>query len=240
MATTEPEEIQLQSGYYFSPGFYMGYWHSSIMSNFKPETVAFDGKLKQHREVWVGAHLAALKTKLSGDQFFVALPDSDPPDVLIGTFSKVKVPSGKTGHNLNWYPVEITRCDFASGETLSGQIANKNNSAYKDTVLAVYLQGAEKVPDFKALHKELLAMDKVWPHEIIVMVELREIKGKIPKGSFGFVQIYPNFDDATLKRDDKQAYFTDPNMMQVTGRGVQSVRVRVKTVRLMSPRIKEK
>jgi len=240
MADTEPEEIQLQSDYFFSPGFYMDYWQSSIMSNFKPETVAFNGKLKQHREVWVGANLAAMKTLLSGEQFFVALPDSDPPDVLIGTFSKVKVPSGKTGHNLNWYPVEITRCDFASNETLNNQIANKNKAAYKDTVLTVYLQGAEKVPDFEALHKELVAMKEVWPHEIIVMVELQEIKNKIPKGSFRFAQVYPNFDNATLMRDDKKAYFTDPNMMQVTGRGVQSVRVRVKTVRLMPPEIKEK
>lgn len=231
----EPEEIQLQSGYYFSPGFYMQYWQAVILPGFDAETVAFGGILKQHREAWIGAQLAAMKTKLSGEKHFFALPERDPPDVLVGTFKPITTPLGRTGHDLDWYPIENTRCDMSQGEELLGQIGNKNTAAYSSTVLLVYLQGAEVVPDMQAVHRELMSLDIVHLHEIIVMVQLQPQSEDNPADTFGFVQVYLNYDTVVIDRSDPDAYFKEPNIMRITGRGVQEAARHLGSVRLMPP-----
>jgi len=229
-------ELQLQSGYFFSPGFYLQYWQNQILPNFSNDDVAFGNKLKPHREVWIGAHLAALKTYLSGQKFLVGLPETDPPDVLVANFHTVKTASGKTGHNLNWFPVENTRCDAAAGEDLLGQILKKNKAAYENTILAVYLQGAEVVPDMHELSAALLALPKFYPHEVIVMVQLRDgANDGVSDGSFGFVQVYPTLDTAVIGRSDTTAFFQEPHVMVTTGRGVQAERKPLGTIRLMPP-----
>lgn len=228
---------QLGPGYFFSPGYYMAYWHDAIMPNFTPEQIAFHVKLKQHREVWVGAHLAAAKTRLSGQQFFVALPESDPPDVLIGSLERVTVSSGRVGYNLKWFQVEITRCDEAAGETLFNQIQKKNKQTYRDMVLAVYLQGAIRVPDLAALNAQLTSLGEFYPQEVVVMVELDPDANDVPQGTFAFAQVYPNYEAEVIRRDDPVAYFMDPNILTVTGRGIQSHLTRLGSMELMPPNI---
>ena len=166
----------------------------------------------------------------------VGLPETDPPDVLVGNFHKVLAPSGREGHNLNWFPVENTRCDISAGENLSDQITGKNTIAYRDTVLAVYLQGAETVPDMKALSDSLLALPEFYPHEVIVMVELQNGANKgVPNDTFGFVQVYPTFDTVLINRNDITAYYMEPNVMMQTGRGIASEPKNLGTIRLMPP-----
>lgn len=228
-------EITLKPGYYFSPGFYLDYWTKTIMTNFDVPTVVGGNKLKRHREMWVGAHLAAAKTKLSGEKHFVSLPETEPPDVVIGTFRKIVVPSGRTAHKLDWYPIEITRCDAFSGEILEEQIEKKNRQAYERTVLAVYLQGAERVPDLQALAKSLRSK-KVHLHEVIVMVQLQGKANNIAEGSFGFVQVHPFYDTIVVNRDDSDAFFHTPNVRKVTGRGIQSDFIRLGQIKLLPPK----
>jgi hypothetical protein len=232
----EETELQLQHGFFFSPGFYMRYWDAQILPNFSAREVAFGNKLKMHREVWIGAHLAALKTALSGEKFMVGVPETDPPDVLVGNFHKVTTASGKTGQNLNWFPVENTRCDISVGETLFEQITKKNTVAYKDTVLAVYLQGAEIVPNMKELSDSLIALSTFYPHEVIVMVQLQDgANPGVPDNSFGFVQVYPAYDTIIINRGDVAAYYMEPNIMKQTGRGIASEPTNLGTIRLMPP-----
>lgn len=231
----EIQDIQLAPGYFFAPGFYMNYWHSTILTNFDPQVVAFHGRLKQHREVWVGAHLAALKTYLSGEKHFVALPERDPPDVLVGSFTNVTVSSGRVGRNLSWFPIEITRCDMASSETLLQQIENKNTPAYTNTVLVVYLQGTDTVPSLQELYENIQAFEEVYLHEIIVLVELQADANNVPSGTFGFVQVYPNHETVVVDRNDHGAYFTEPNIFRVTGRGVQDEMENLGLIRLLPP-----
>lgn len=237
MSQSTPKSIRLQSGYYFSPGFYLNYWKNSILNNFDANTVAFGRKLKQHREIWIGAHLAALKTKLSRNKYFVALPDSDPPDALIGTFSKIIIPSGRTGHELNWFPVEITRCDASSEEDLYDQIIKKNTAAYEKVVLAVYLQGAEKIPDLKSLLDKISVLPKVYLHEIIIMVQLKDDDADPAAGTYGFVQVFPGYETEILNRNDPDSFFLEPNAMQITGRGIQSEKKRLGSIILLPPEI---
>jgi len=235
MNPSEAPEVQLQTGYFFSPGFYVNYWQNTILTNFSPSEVVSDNRLKEHREMWIGAQLAALKTKLSGKNHFVGLPPSDPPDVLIGCFEEHRVPSGRIGHNLNWYPVENTRCDMSAGEDVLTQIDRKNTQAYTNTVLLVYLQGVEVVPDMKAIYESITSKDVVHLHEIIVMVQLQSEPNGLPAESFGFVQVYPKYDSAVISRNDTDAYFLEPNIMTATGRGIQSSVVSLGQIRLMPP-----
>jgi len=125
MTKYDETKTQLQHGYFFSPGFYLGYWRSQILPNFSAEEVAFSNKLRVHREAWIGAHLAALKTELSGKKFMVGIPETDPPDVLVGNLHDVTTLTGRAGQNFNWFPVENTRCNISAGETLDTQILKK-------------------------------------------------------------------------------------------------------------------
>lgn len=243
MTTDKPREVHLQElkkDYFLAPGYYMNFWKESVLPNFTVKQVAFHHNLKEHREMWIGAHLAALKTKLSGVQHLVALPDSDPPDVVIGAFKQIKTPKGRRAYNLDWYPVENTRCDMSAGETLEGQIEKKNKYANGNLILTVYLQGAEVVPDLKKLHLSLVAKEKFYPHEVIIMVQLKGDENGLPSESFGFVQVYPNYDTIVLQRNDKGAYFDEPNIMKVTGRGVQESIERVGVITLVPPQIKQR
>ncbi len=167
----------------------------------------------------------------------MALPHDDPPDVLIGAFEETKLPSGRTGSRLDWFPIEITRCDEASGETLFGQIQKKNKQAYENMILVIYLQGANKIPDLADLSKSLNALQIFYPTEVIVIAELNAKANKVPLGTFAFAQIYPKYDSYVVRRDDINAYFTKPNVMRVTGRGVQSTPVRVADIEWMPPAI---
>lgn len=231
----EPERIQLQAGYYFSPGFYMQYWRESVLTNYEPEAVAFNGRLKLHREAWIGAQLAAMKSKLSGEKYYFALPESDPPDVLIGTFTPITTPRGRAARNLDWFPVENTRCDMSEGETLIESIQHKNTLAYENTVLLVYLQGADRVPDTHSLHLELNELDTVYLHEIIVMVQIESSSTSENSERFGFVQVYPTYDSVVIDRNDPDAYFVEPNIIKVIGRGVRSDPQRLASIILLPP-----
>jgi len=229
-------ELQLQSGYFFSPGYFLAYWQSQIIPNFSAEEIAFGNRLRMHREAWIGAHLAALKTALSGEKFMLGMPETDPPDVLVGNFHQVTTASGKIGHNLNWFPVENTRCDISAGEELFDQILNKNAAAYTNTVLAVYLQGTETIPDLKEVSDKLIALEEFHPSEVVIMVQLRDdVNEGIANESFGFVQVYPSYDAVTISRNDVDAFYMEPNVMIQTGRGLATEPTHLGTIRLMPP-----
>lgn len=89
----------------------------------------------------------------------------------------------------------------------------------------------------EVLSKSLLALEKFYPHEVIIMVQLEGKKNNISEGNFGFVQVYPSYDTVLVNSNDKSAYFVHPNIMRVTGRGVQSSKVKLGQTALMPPEI---
>lgn len=206
-------ETELVPGYYFSPGFYMGYWEHCILANFPPDVVKKNNKLTKHREVWIGAILAAADTKESGVQHFVGLPETEPPDVDIVYDESTTTSSGASGVDRKHISVEITRCDLDAGETLLGQILRKNTYAYSGMVLAVYVYGRIGKTDYQAILDALKKEKEVYPTEV-VCVELVNAAagGKILllPNSYGISRLWPKPGAKLVNMSDKTAFFREP------------------------------
>jgi hypothetical protein len=211
---TKPQTVtELKPGYYFSPGFYMGYWEHCILANFPLDVIKAHNNLTKHREMWVGAILAASDTKDSGVQHFVGLPEDEPPDVDIIYDEPTVTASGKDGVNRKHLLVEITRCDLDAGETLLGQILHKNTPAYEGMLLAVYVYGKQAQSDYQAVLDALKKEKQVYPTEIVcVEFVVAAGGGKIllPPGSYGISRLWPKPGSKLVNLSDKVAFFRQP------------------------------
>ena len=192
----------------------MGYWQHCILANFPPETIKTHNKLTKHREVWVGAILAASNTKDSGIKHFVGLPADEPPDVDIIYDEPITTASGKTGTNRKHLSIEITRCDLDAGETLLGQILHKNTSAYSGMILAVYVVNGEQTKnDYQAVLDALKKEKQVYPTEIVCL-EFVVAAGNgtilLPPGTYGISRLWPKPGSKIVNLADKVAFFREP------------------------------
>lgn len=204
---------ELKPGYYFSPGFYMGYWKNCILANFPMDVIKSHNNLTKHREVWVGAILAASNTKDSGIQHFVGLPEDEPPDVDIIYDEPTKTASGKEGVNRKHLHVEITRCDLDAGETLLGQILNKNKPAYAGMILAVYVYGKQTQNDYQAVLDALKKEVRVYPTEIVCVEFVMAAGGGrilLMPGTYGISRLWPKPGSKVVNLSDNTAFFRRP------------------------------
>ena len=189
----------------------MGYWKNTIIPNFSPQVIKTHDRLKKHREVWVGAILAAAETKESGKQHFVGLPESEPPDVDIIHFEDTETAHGVPGIERKHTNVEITRCNLDEGETLLGQILAKNEPAYSGMTLAVYVYGHQTQSNYQAVLNALRHETTVYPIEI-VSVELAEMAGGIIMlpGTYGISRLWPKPGSKIVRLSDSNAFFRQP------------------------------
>jgi len=216
----EIKKITLQNGYYFSPGFYIDYWRKCIDSKLSEDTIYKDGRLKQYREMFLGAHIAAMQTKLTGLQYFVGLPADEPPDVDVVRFSPSETKSGKKASNLDTIRVEITRCDMNQGETVIGQILKKNKQAYKGMSLAVHTSGSDKSVKLEEIHKLLEKEENVYPREIIIIGPVLATKHiKLMPGTYSVSKVWPDKSSDLVYQLDSRAFFRTPEVITTTGRG---------------------
>ena len=211
---TKPQTVtELKPGYYFSPGFYMGYWQNCILANFPMNVIKSHNKLTKHREMWVGAILAASDTKDSRVQHFVGLPETELPDVDIIYDEPTITAGGKAGVNRTHLLVEITRCDVDAGETLLGQILRKNKPAYSGMLLAVYLYGKQTQNDYKVVLDSLKKEPQIYPTEIVcVEFAMAAGGGKIllMPGTYGISRLWPKPGVKVVNLSDKVAFFRQP------------------------------
>jgi len=236
-----PVKTQLKRGLYLSPGFYMHYWVNCIERNYSVDVIARHGKLKQHREVWIGAILAAWQTKVSGIKHFVGIPEREPPDVEIVRYERIVTPSGRVGTKMGKIGFELTRCSMDDGETIFEQILKKNKHANKNISLVIYTYGSNVETDFNALQKEIDSLSLIYPHEIIVAGPVLGTKKiKFPIGTFGITKLYPTKGQDTVSLNDLGSFFMSPNLKIPTGLGVSSQAKRLGQIELMPPIIKGK
>jgi hypothetical protein len=234
------KEIELEPGYYFSPGFYKSFWESRIEKKFPRNTINKNVKFKKYREVWLGAIIAAAQTKITGQKHFVGLPNSEPPDVLVVRFSPITTKKGSEGTNIDGMPIEITRCSLDDGEDLYKQIALKNKPAYTDTILAVYLYGGTMPFDMNEVGRKIMAEKKIYPSEILVIGNVERTSSIIlPKGTFAQVKLYPEKGEDLINLNDSEAFFNYPGIMTTTKRGVSRKLEPLGKLRLMPPNIKQ-
>lgn len=211
---------QLGSGVYFSPGFYMGYWENVILKQFDAETVLKHERLKQHREVWVGAILAAARTESTGLRHFVGLPDTDPPDVEIVGLEPIEY-KGKPSHNLPTVKVEIVRCDFGSNEEIINQINKKVEKGYENMTLCVYVYGGGKVDNLEELHQHLLSKELRVKEVVLVLSDVRMAGSSTqPSETYAVIGLYPARTQVIVSRNNSAAFFRgNPDILKKTGRG---------------------
>lgn len=235
--STKPKQIQVEKGYYFSPGFYMGYWVNCIEKYYSKEIIMKHVKLKQHREVWIGAILAAWQTKVNGTKHYVGLPEREPPDVEIVRFIPAKGPKGGDGTGMEKMGFEVTRCSVDEGETMLGQIKKKNKAAYTGMSLVVYTYGGEET-DFNELRDGIDKLGKIYPMEIIVAGPVLGTPSiKFQPGTFGITRMYPNKGQDLVNIFDEEAFFLHPHVRAVTGRGVKTKLEDLGYIELMPPEI---
>ena len=214
-------EINLEHGYYFSPGFYQSFWTNCIEKQLSVKDIQTHDKLKKYREVWVGAIVAALQTKITTQQHFVGLPLSEPPDVEIVRLVPILTPKGKEALRRERMNVEITRCNTDVGENLLDQIRPKNTQANSDLILLVYIYGSNQSKiDFKQVQKEIAELGKIYPSEILVLGAFEKAGDQeFPPGSYVQIQLYPEygiFD--VINISDKNSFFTNPNVIKPLSR----------------------
>lgn len=216
----EVKKIHLKPGYYFSPGFYLDYWRKCIDAKFSVETINTNGRLKQYREMFTGAHMAALQTKLTGVQHFVGLPEDEPPDVDVIRFSPSTTSSGKDATNFDRIAIEITRCDMSKGETILGQISNKNKPAWKNMVLVLHTSGGSKPINFKEISEALQREDVIHLSEIIIVGSAARTKYiLLQPGTYAINKVYPELTSDLLQQTARNSFFRTPEVMTKLGRG---------------------
>lgn len=230
----------LRLGVFFSPGFYMAFWNECILKRFSAVDILSRIEFKQHREMWLGAIMAASQTKGTGVQHFVGLPNDEPRDVDVVRMVDIKIPSGKMGTAIERLFIQITRCNLDAGETLLQQIKKKNKPAYKDIILAVYKYGYEPMSDFKAVHDALKKEKEIFPSEVL-SIELAEIARSIvlPAGTYGLTRLYPKIGQHLVRLSDQEAFFRNPEVVQGTGLGVSTEWKDLGTFELLPPVLKK-
>lgn len=218
-------------GIYFSPGFYMAFWENAVIGKFDPKTIISHVKFKPYRELWVGAIIAASQSAASDFKHYVAIPDDEPPDVEVARLVPVVV-NGKNGNNLERLPIEITRCDFFSGETLIGQITKKNKPAWAGMKLAVYAYGDEELgpPQLQTVLDELLKT-RVYLADILIVRYIAQAK------TYEVTRVYPKPGQSYFDANDSKAFFRDPEVFRKNRRGLSTEWEHLGSLTLMPPTI---
>lgn len=203
---------------YLSPGFYMGFWESCIEKLFTPEQIKDHIKLQQHREMRVGAIVAAAITHQSKVQHFLGIPDSDPPDVLL-MHQEEAIVNGKKGTEPKYIHLEVVRCDFDDGETLLDQALIKNLPVYKNMTVAIDVTGVTRPDSYQAAVEGLAELEEVHPSQYIAVEQIGVVgEANYQPGVFRITQLYPSKTISHVRRIDNEAFFRAPT--DVIGRAM--------------------
>ena len=216
-------EVEIETGLYFSPGFYMAYWQGCILAQFPLDVVEKHTAMTKYRELFVGAILAAANTLASGGtQYFVGLPATEPPDVDL-MYYEPTVLNGKKGVIRRHIDVEIVRCNMEVGETPLGQIKIKNKPAYKNMIVAVFMEGRVDAIDAEAINKALQSEPTIYPSEILLVLNGNMAEALAwPDGTFGLARVYPGPGSSVINISNEKAFFRIPEVVGNTNpmRGV--------------------
>jgi hypothetical protein len=207
-----------------APGFYMKYW-DSIIKKYDGKGL-MSNKLKQYREVRNGAILAALWTKTTGRKHFVSFPSDEPADVEIYSLEDSEY-KGKPSYSLVRVPVQLTRCSLPDGETIVGQINNKNKQALANTTLVVHLTANDgDTITLNDIVKEVQSISPLYPKEVAIIAPL--LDDSSTEQTFGQVLLSSadtvgQFRTSKVSLDDIDAFFEEPPIMHSkkgTGRAI--------------------
>lgn len=215
--------LEIKPGLYFSPGFYMAYWQGCILAQFPLDVVEKHTAMTKYRELFVGAILAGANTLASGGtQYFVGLPATEPPDIDLMYYEPTVV-NGKKGVIRRHIDVEIVRCNMEAGETPLGQIKIKNKPAYKNMIVAVFMEGQVNAIDAEAINKALQSEPTIYPSEILLVLNGNMAEALAwPDGTFGLARVYPGPGSSVMNISDEKAFFRIPEVVGNTNpmRGV--------------------
>lgn len=185
----------------------MAYWHGCILKQFPIKTVETHTAMTKYRELFVGSILAAANTLASGIEFYVGLPPDEPPDVDL-MYMKPTIVNGKQGTTRKHLYVEIVRCNMGAGETIQGQALKKNKPAYKDMIVAIFMEGSVPKVDYPAIEAALKNEAVIYPSEILLVMNA-DMAGPVllPAGSFGLSRLYPRPGSSVVNLNDNKAFF---------------------------------
>jgi hypothetical protein len=231
----------ITKGYYYSPGFFMRYWLNAIEKQFSMEQIQSHPNFKPHRELWIGAIIAASQTKINGMPYFVGLPPDEPPDAEVVRFTPIVTAKGNEGFNLDRIGVEIVRCNMDEGENIFSQILLKNKPAYSGMSVAVYAYGGKKATNLNSVQAAINALDKIYPHEIMLVAPVRSSTSIVfEPGTHAITQFYPKMGQDLVNVLDTKAFFLEHNIRTVTQRGVGRESKNLGFIELMPPTIHSK
>jgi hypothetical protein len=195
---------------YLSPGFYMSFWEASIEQLFTPEQIKGHVELQQHRELRVGAIVAAGITRQSGVQHFIGIPQHDPPDILIMWHEEVTL-NGKKGTEPKYIHLEVVRCDFDNDESIINQALIKNKSNYRKMTIAIDITGTRKPESYNSAAEALDLLDTVHPSQYIAVEQVGVVgEASYQPGVYRITQLYPSQTSTRVWRIDDIAFFRTP------------------------------
>ena len=231
--------MKLTPGHFLAPGYYMDYWLKLIEAKYPMDFIEKSVKLKQYRELWLGAVFGASLTKTTNQKHYVGLPQDEPSDIVIRRYVPTTTPKGTPATNAQNMQIQITRCNLDAGETLIGQIANKNKPAYKNTILLVHLQGFGQSINFSKTIDYLKNLNTVYPMEVIVIGRIdKSTKESYKPGTFIEHMVYPDVGYAEVNLTDTKAFFTFPPIITTTQLGASRELKSFGKVLLLPPDIK--
>jgi hypothetical protein len=207
--------VPLQPGYYFAPGFYMDYWINGILKNIPHYEVLSNGRLQKHREMLVGAIIAAANS-IAGPKLktFAGLSETTHPDLDLAYFEEATLENGVKGNIRKHIYVEVTRCNLDAGEDLLTQILKKNTATNTENAVAVHVFGKKASPDIKKVYQALQSEKIIYPKQIIAVGSVAKAGSiYLPDNSFGISMLWPSPGSSIINLSDKAAFFRDPDVM---------------------------
>lgn len=237
--TLKHTESQLMPGFWFSPGFYAAYWDNHINKLFTTRQIIERVELKPHREVWVGSIFAAAQS-LGGVQHFVGLPAQEPPDVEVIKFTETSTKKGTPGIQLSRIPLEVTRCNMATDETLIGQIRKKNKAAYTGYNLLVYEYGSTQTSNYETIYQTLKQEEEIFFDSIISVAKVDHTSSGIAlaEGTFVVSSLYPRKGQTSLNISNSEAFFRYPEVVRPIGRATGTEWKNLGSFGLLAPKLK--
>lgn len=146
-------KLEYSSKIWFSPKFPI--YNLWILRSKLGQIVLSGNKFQKDREAWIVSVALLGIIKMTGQLWWLQIPEDDPPDILAMSLTPNTV---KGWNELNHRNIEVMEITKHTKNNIVAEILSKLKGMYyeKETCLVVYLRRDQQISDMRQLSKELL------------------------------------------------------------------------------------